>query len=27
MTRNAREREFLLTRSRTSAREATQPAG
>jgi predicted RNA polymerase sigma factor len=27
MTRNAREREFLLARSRTSAREATQPAG
>jgi predicted RNA polymerase sigma factor len=27
LTRNAREREFLLTRSRTSAREATQPAG
>ena len=27
MTRNAREREFLLERSRTSAREATQSAG
>ena len=26
LTRNAREREFLLTRSRTSARESTQPA-
>ena len=27
LTRNAREREFLLNRSRTSAREVTQPAG